>query len=72
FEVVRAQDRAERTLQVMLVIDFSNGADAILATGGIADVRALAGCDERQHVQERHDEAEVDRVVPRGPSQRPR
>ncbi|MGH8236150.1 MAG: ABC transporter substrate-binding protein, partial [Steroidobacteraceae bacterium] len=43
FEVLRAQDRAERALQVMLVIDFSNGADAILATGGIADVRALRG-----------------------------
>lgn len=43
FEVLRARDRSSRELQVLLAVDFSDGADAILARPGIGSVPALRG-----------------------------
>lgn len=43
FETLHLRERSARGLQVPLVIDFSDGADAILGRPGITDVAALRG-----------------------------
>lgn len=43
FEMLRVRDQAERNLQVILAIDSSDGADAVLARPGLDSVAALRG-----------------------------
>jgi NitT/TauT family transport system substrate-binding protein len=43
FQVLQNRDQLNRKMQVPLVIDFSDGADMVLARPEIADVRALRG-----------------------------
>ena len=43
FQVLQNRDQLKRKMQVPLVIDFSDGADLLLARPAIADVRALRG-----------------------------
>ena len=43
FEMLRVRDQSERNLQVVLAIDSSDGADAVLARPGIDTVAALRG-----------------------------
>jgi NitT/TauT family transport system substrate-binding protein len=43
FQVLQNRDQLKRKMQVPLVIDFSDGADLLLAKPEIADVRALRG-----------------------------
>ena len=43
FQVLQNRDQLKRKMQVPLVIDFSDGADLVMARPEIADVRALRG-----------------------------
>jgi NitT/TauT family transport system substrate-binding protein len=43
FQVLQNRDQLKRKMQVPLVIDFSDGADLLMAKPEIADVRALRG-----------------------------
>ncbi len=43
FQVLQNRDQLKRKMQVPLVIDFSDGADLLMAKPDIADVRALRG-----------------------------
>jgi NitT/TauT family transport system substrate-binding protein len=43
FQVLQNRDQLKRKMQVPLVIDFSDGADLIMARPGIADLRGLRG-----------------------------
>jgi NitT/TauT family transport system substrate-binding protein len=43
FQVLQNRDQLKRKMQVPLVIDFSDGADLLLAKSEVADVRALRG-----------------------------
>lgn len=43
FEILRIRDQSQRAIQATLVVDFSNGADAILARPGLNDIASLRG-----------------------------